>query len=120
MPYSPPCHDNHHSSIVCPDVRVKDRRIEKKYKAKAGILNTGLDCKCSSVLVRKFEKCSCTEAYAKGQKVVYEYDEEYLLDTLHECIEIVSECKYHHYDEEGYRKILHRLLELLTYLREVL
>ena len=35
MPYSPPGHYNDHTSVVSPDCRVKNRRVEEKYKAKS-------------------------------------------------------------------------------------
>ena len=56
MPYSPPCCDHHHSSVICPYCRIEDSRIEKKYQSKSGILYAGLDGEGSSVLIRYFEE----------------------------------------------------------------
>ena len=49
-----------------------------------------------------------------------EDDKEYISDALHECIDVVSECEHHHEDEECHREILHRFLELLGHLRQIL
>ena len=119
MPYAPPCYDDYHATVVSPYCRVENRRIEKKYQSKSGILNTGFDSQGSSVLVWNFEKCSGTEADSKSKKIVHQHNKENISDALHECIDVVSECQDDHKDEECHREILHRLLQRLCHLRQI-
>ena len=71
MPYAPPCSDDKHTSVVgpCSSFR-EDVRVEKEHKAKAGVLDTGLDSDGPSVFVWKFKHCTGTESDTECKKVM--------------------------------------------------
>ena len=121
MPYTPPCGDHEHASIMGPYALIReDVRIEEKDQSEAGVLYAGLYGHCPSVLIRKFQQCTCTETDAEGKDVVYKDDEENILDTLHESIEVSHEDDDDHCYENRNGKVLERFLQNLRYLREIL
>lgn len=100
MPYSPPCGDYEHSSVVGPCSCVReDVRVEKKYESESGVLDTGLDGDGPSVLIWQFEEGTCRETDAEGKEVMQEHYEENVLYRLHEYVEVALEDDYHHGDE---------------------
>ena len=121
MPYSPPCCDDEHTSIVCPCSYLReDIRVEKEDESESGILNACLDGDCPSVLIWQLHQGAGSESDAEGEKIVQEHDQEDILDACHEDVEIALEDDYHHSDEHDDGEVLQRLLQDLGNFRQIL
>ena len=84
MPYSPPCSDDYHASIICPYFWIEDGRIEKEYQSKAGILYTSLNGKRASVFIVRPAYGAHAISYSKRQEIVCQYNKENISYACHE------------------------------------
>ena len=82
VPYSPPGGDHQHSSVrweVCEYLSA-----EQEHQTKAAVLDTCLYGQGAAVFIWYLEDTAYAETYCKGKQVMYQDNQEDVLDTLQE------------------------------------